>query len=161
MSAFDVDADDVAEAIRGLKKADPEDAAADSFREQTPALVREARGRMSSRDGGGTYPRRSGMITEDRAGMRINVGGSYPWARGAEFGSRTSMVFGRRVPNSSLSRPHFAPWSGKKFTLTGKVGYLVGETLRRNVDEMSETALDDVADEYLAELKRSGVRVSG
>ena len=158
---FDVDSKDVTEAIRGLNRADPEDAIDESFREQTPALVREARGRMSSRDGGGTYPRRSGMITEDRKGMRLNVGGTYPWGRGAEFGSRTSMVFGRRVPNSSLTRAHFAPWSGKTFTIRGKVGYLIGETLRRNVDDMGESALDAVSDEYLASLKREGVVTRG
>lgn len=161
MATFDLESKDVAEAIRGLKRADPEEAADDSFRESTKAIVRDARGNMTSRRGGGTYPRRSGMITEDRNGVKINVGGSYPWARGAEFGSRTSMVFGRRVSNASLSRPHFAPWSGQSFSISGKVGYLVGEALRDNVEEMAEDAIEAVADEYLAELKKSGVKTRG
>lgn len=159
--AFDVDSKDVGEAIRGLKRTDPEETAAESFREQTPALVNEARGRMSSRDGGGTYPRRSGQITEDRSGIRLNVGGAFPWAKGAEFGSRSAWVFGRRLPASSLSRPQFAAWSGQTFSLNGKVGYHIGETLRQNVDDMAQTALDDVADEYVAELKRAGVPTRG
>ena len=155
-----VDAPDVGEAIRGLKRADVDETVTDSFREQTPALVNEARGRMASRAGGGTYPRRSGMITSDRAGMKLNAG-RFPWAAGAEFGSLTSMVFGRRVSNASMSRPHFAPWTSGTFTLRGKVGYLVGETLRKNAEDMAETAVEDVHDEIVSELKRSGVRVRG
>lgn len=156
-----VESKDLDQAIRALKRTDADEAAAESFRKSTPEVVKDARSNLASRNGGGTYPRRRGMITEDRDGVRLNVGGTYPWAKGAEFGANSVWVFGRRLPASSARRRQFAPWSGAAFTIKGRTGHLIGDAIRENVDDMADEAVEAVADEYVANLKKAGVPARG
>ena len=156
-----VESKDLAQAVKGLRRADPEKTATDSFTESVPAVVKDARSNMARRKGGGTYPRRSGMIVADKSGVRLNVGGAYPWAKGAEFGANSGWVFGRRVPASSMKRRQFAPWSGRTFSLTGQTSYLIGQAVKDRADDMGSDAVEAVGHDYVAALKKAGVPARG
>lgn len=133
-----------------------EDALADGAK----TTARKAQKKVRSRPGGGTYPRRAGMITFQRRPPAVVVAASrFPWAIGAEWGSRSAWVFGRRVPATSISRRQFPPFRGNTFSLKGRAGYLVAPVLRRDADGIGKDALEEVLDEYVGELRKRGVAV--
>ena len=86
---------------------------------------------MSGRAGGGTYPRRSGMISAMADGVRLNAGSAYPWAFGAEFGAHKAWVFGRVSSQDALSRRQFAPWGGNQIRIRGQTyrGWLIAPAM--------------------------------
>ena len=86
---------------------------------------------MRRRAGGGTYPRRAGMIEAMSDGVRLNTG-AYPWAAGAEFGAHKAWVFGRVTSQDALSRRQFAPWGGSQIRIRGQSfkGWLIAPAMQ-------------------------------
>ena len=87
---------------------------------------------MRRRAGGGTYPRRSGMIEAMSDGVRLNAGGAYPWAFGAEFGAHQVWLWGRPRSQESLTRRTFAPWGGNFIRIRGQTyrGWLIAPAMQ-------------------------------
>jgi len=86
---------------------------------------------MQGRSGGGTYPRRAGMITTRAQGIVLNAGSTYPWAFGAEFGAERAWVFGRVTSQSKLAKRQFAPWGTNRMRLRGRSfqGWLIAPAM--------------------------------
>ena len=93
-------------------------------------IAQDARSSMSSRSGGGGYPRDAGdAIRVKAATLELNTG-SHPYAFGAEFGARRAWIFGEVTTAKSINFAQFAPFGGSGFALRGRVaGYHIGPAI--------------------------------
>lgn len=79
-------------------------------------------------------PKSSGMITvyatQREAGLRLRYS-QFPWAAGAEFGSRKYR--------------QFRPWVGNQWTGSGQFpGYMIGPAFRRHLGDLDGSIVDAV-----------------
>lgn len=155
----------LSESIRALGKVsrDLANEARGLIRDEAKHLQREAQSRLQRRPGGGSYPRRKGMIrygATNRGGtLSIVAGNRYPWAFGAEFGARRAWVFGRVTSAAVLSRRQFAPWAGNQFRVTSPSGpgWIVQPTIRDNLPRIKREISSGLSDLLERELRAAGV----
>jgi len=153
------DAGKAADAIAAMSRAMPRETR-DAITANLPPVVRAAQANVAG--AGGTYPRRSGMVSADRDGVRLNVGSRYPWAKGAEFGANNAWVFGTKMPASRLSRPQFPRWAGRVDEMvTGRAGYIIGKAIRANLARFTDGVADDLTGAYTTRFRSAGLRARG
>lgn len=153
--------DGLTEALRGLAKVDREagSAARDLLKESAATIQKAAQARLAGRPGGGTYPRRTGMVgrSASNKGGGISLKGSrYPWAWGAEFGARRAWVYGKVNVQSNLRRRQFPIWRGNQFVVRGRggPGWIIQPTIRAHLDRELENianGLERLIDRALTE----------
>lgn len=138
-----VHVDGLSQALRGLTKVDKEagTAARDLVRAAAKDIQTRAQAKMGRRPGGGSYPRRAGMIgrsASNKGGGISLKGGRYPWAWGAEFGARRAWIYGRGNIQTNLKRRQFPIWRGNQFVIRGRggPGWIIQPTIRENLDRV-------------------------
>lgn len=137
--------DGLTEALRGLNRVDRDagKAARLLLADGAKTIKAAAQAKVGRRPGGGSYPRRSGMVgrsaTAKGAGVTLR-GARYPWAWGAEFGARRAWIYGRVTLASKLRRRQFPIWRGNQFVVRGRggPGWIIQPAIRENIDRVLE-----------------------
>jgi hypothetical protein len=155
--------DGLAESIKALAyiERDLGNAARGALRDAAKVVQFDAQRRISGRPGGGSYPRRRGMVgrsgTNKGAAVKLR-GSKYPWAWGAEYGAKRAWVFGRVTTQGQLRRRQFPVWRGNQFVVRGRggPGWAIQPAIRRNLPRVTA----DI-EEALGELVREAFRRQG
>lgn len=152
------------ESIKALTRVDRElgARARDLIRTEAVIIAADAKSRLGNRPGGGTYPRRAGMIRRkaNQKGAEIGLAVSrYPWARGAEFGAKRAWVFGRVTTQGKLRRRQFPVWRGNQFVVRGGSGpgWVIQPAIRANIDAASKRIGDGLIDLFDEAFRAAGV----
>ena len=124
--------------------------------------------RVGRRPGGGSYPRRSGMIgySATGKGAAVKLKGAnprYPMAWGAEYGAKRAWVFGRVTTQGKLRRRQYPVWRGNQFVTRGRSGpgWIIQPTIRENMDRVVADIADGLDLLLNAEMNKAGVPRSG
>lgn len=156
--------DGLTEALRALNRVNKEAGtmARELVREGAKTIQTEAQRRARGRAGGGTYPRRMGMIGRSAStkGGAIKLAGSkYPWAWGAEYGARRAWVFGRVTTQGRLRRRQFPVWRGNQFVVRGASGpgWLIQPAIRAKLERVLTDMADGLSELISRELDRARV----
>jgi len=166
--AYAVRADDLSAAVRALGRFDRDlqREAKDALRTGAKTIQAAAQAKVARRPGGGTYPRRRGMVgrsvTQRGAGIKLR-GKKYPWAWGAEWGAKRAWVFGRVTTQGKLSRRQFPVWRGNQFVIRGRSGpgWIIQPAIRENLDRVTEQIVDDLGDVMYRALRQAGLKPKG
>lgn len=141
--------DGLTEALRGLNTVDREAGrtARALLADGAKTIQHAAQAKLGRRPGGGTYPRRTGMVGRSASAKGAGVtlrGGRYPWAWGAEYGARRAWVWGRVTVQSKLRRRQFPIWRGNQFVVRGRggPGWIIQPAIRENLDRVLEGIAD-------------------
>ena len=114
-----------------------------------------AQARMKGPPGGGTHPRRAGMMADpQQQGWRSVIESrQIPVGLGRRIGARRAWVWGRKNVQSNLKRRQFPIWRGNQFVVRvrGGPGWIIQPTIRDNIDRI----LVDIADRMAAD-RRDG-----
>jgi hypothetical protein len=153
------------ESLRALKRVDDDlgNEARELLRAAAKVIQVDAQGRPGRRPGGGSYPRRRGMVGRSATSQGAAVtlrGARYPWAWGAEFGAKRAWVFGRVLIQSRLRRRQFPVWRGNQFVVRGSSGpgWIIAPAIRANLDRVTKQVADGIDDLYDRAFSRAGVR---
>ncbi len=152
------------EALKALSRFDRETGqeARSVLREGAKLIQTKSQAKLGRRPGGGSYPRRRGMIGRSVTlrGGGINLKGRrYPWAWGAEFGAKRAWVFGKVTVQSRLRRRQFPIWRGNQFVVRGRggPGWIIQPTIRENIDRVTRDIADGIDDLIDETMKRAKV----
>lgn len=157
------------ESIKALKKASDETGAEARLliRDAAQSVQQGAQKRAKSRPGGGSYPRRKGMIkrsaTNRGAAVAVTGRGSrYPWGPAAEYGAKRAWVYGRVTTQGSLRRRQFPVWRGNQFVIRGRSGpgWLVQPEIRKQLPRIEQELGQGLRELLDRELRRAGVERS-
>lgn len=162
--AHRVEVDGLAETITALGRVDRELAAEAraELRNAAKTVKVTAQTRLTTRPGGGTYPRRRGMIGHRASGKGAAVllrGDKHPWAWGAEFGAKRAWVWGQVTTQGRLRKRQFPVWRGNQFVVRGVSGpgWIIQPTIRRLLPRLEEEVADGISAIYRKALDRAGV----
>lgn len=125
------------------------------------AARQRAVGNMKARHGGGTYPRRAGMIEAMVDSIKLNRGSQYPWAFGSEFGAQRAWVFGRVTSQEKLSRRQFAPHGANSVTIRGQTyrGWLIAPAMEELDKFLTPAILEEIQTLVAVEHRKRGVGI--
>ena len=148
---FAVRADDLAAAIRALGRFDRDlqAEAKDALRDGAKTIQTAAQKKIPGRPGGGSYPRRKGMVGRSRTAKGAGItlrGKKYGYAWGAEYGAKRAWVYGRVTTQGKLSRRQFPVWRGNQFVVRGKSGpgWIIQPAIRENIDKVTDQIAEDL-----------------
>lgn len=164
MASTSFEVDGLSEAVKAMSRFDKETgkAARDEMRAAAVKVQKAAQAKSKGRPGGGSYPRRLGMIgrsvTTKGAGINLR-GKKYPWAWGAEFGARRAWVFGRVTTQGKLRRRQFPVWRGSQFVTRGRSGpgWIIQPTIRKMLPQITEEIADGMSKVLSDALTKAGV----
>lgn len=135
-----IEVDGLKESLTALRRFDDatKRAVPKALRDGAAVIRVEAQDRLGGRPGGGSYPRRRGMIRSGAqaarasayVGYKASALARYPWALGAEFGANRAWVFGRVTLQSELSR--------RQFPTRNPTGWIVAPAVVDKVPEVEE-----------------------
>lgn len=164
MPSTRLEVDGLTEAIKALSRFDKETGkeARDLLREGAKTIQKASQRKLSGRPGGGSYPRRKGMIgrsaSQKGGGITLRQK-KYPWAYAAEFGAKRAWVFGRVTTQAKLRRRQFPVWRGNRFVVRGRSGpgWIIQPAIRENIDKVTRKIADGLFDLLITTLNRAGV----
>ena len=132
------------------------------MRAETNEIRDTSRRRMMGRPFGGTYSRRAAQIrsvtNQSSASIKLMRSLYNHTAVGAELGSYVSQVFGRGMPNTKISKPHYAQYRGFPDRLDkGSVGTAVLPAIRAELPRWEDETADGALRVVTKLLKQEGV----
>lgn len=163
-----LDVEGLTEAIKALNRANRDlgREARSLIRDEAVIISADAKARLGRRPGGGTYPRKSGMIRRktNQKGAEIGLKGSrYPWAFGAEFGAKRAWVWGLVTLQSKLRQRQFPVWRGNQFVVRGGggPGWVIQPAIRDNLPAAATRIAVGIGELFDTALRKEGVPRSG